>query len=712
MLDGAQLEMTRNVDQLRSIQTFEELIPFLEDDLDWPFPHGSQDYEFDDLTFEYTPEELGLEEEFAAKIKRIHQLRPLVGGQPWGIFFVEFENKKLPVVVLRRILSHLVLKQRKSANPADRARWNAGDLLFISAFAEEGTLQREIAFAHFHQDPGDQPTLRVLGWDGGDTPLKLEHVSQLLKQRLSWPRNPADHAAWRKQWAGAFRYKIGEQIRTADLLARELARVARNIRDAAMALMKVESSRGPLRRMHEAFRTALIHDLTQEGFADTYAQTITYGLLTAAISRTDRSAGADGTFVLAEDIHNMVPITNPFLKEMLESFLKVGGRGTSKQPGLDFDELGVQEVVELLRSSDIDLPAVLEDFGNRNPGEDPVIRFYEDFLKAYNKELKVKRGVFYTPQPVVSYIVRSVHELLQTEFGLSDGLASTITWGEMAAQMSATGKSFSIPDGTSPDSHFVIILDPATGTATFLVEVIDVVFRTLTKKWKAARLTSAQQKEEWNRYVPTHLLPRLFGYELMMAPYAIAHMKLGLKLGETGYTFGTEQRVRIYLTNAMEPAHDFSDRLAFDIPALAHEAHAVNTVKRHQQFTVVLGNPPYSKSSQNQGPWIEGLMDSYKRTVRKAETQIQALSDDYAKFFRFAHYLLEQSKVGVLHMITNNGFIDGPLFRDMRSSLVESFSDVRVLNLHGDSRKQFAPPDGLADENVFDIQQGVVECPA
>jgi hypothetical protein len=175
MLDGAQLNMTgngvTNLDQLRSIQTFEQLIPFLEEDLDWPFPEIGRDYEFDDLTFEYTPDELGLEPDYAAKIKRIRQLRPLVSGQPWGIFFVEFENKKLPIVVLRRILSHLVLKQRKSANPADRARWNAGDLLFISAFAEEGTLQREIAFAHFHQYPGDQPTLRVLGWDGGEPVL-------------------------------------------------------------------------------------------------------------------------------------------------------------------------------------------------------------------------------------------------------------------------------------------------------------------------------------------------------------------------------------------------------------------------------------------------------------------------------------------------------------------------------------------------------------
>jgi hypothetical protein len=702
--------MPTNVDQLRSIQTFEELIPYLEQELDWPIP-DSRDYVFDDLTFEYTPEELGLEAEYAAKIKRIHQLRPLVSGQPWGIFFVEFENKKLPIVVLRRILSHLVLKQRRSANPADRARWNAGDLLFISAFAEEGTSQREIAFAHFHQDPGDQPTLRVLGWDGGDTPLKLEHVAQILMHRLSWPKNPGDHAAWRAQWSGAFRYRIGQQIRTADLLARELARVARNIRDAAMALMKVESLRGPLRRMHEAFRTALIHDLTQEGFADTYAQTITYGLLTAAISRTDRSAGADGTFVLAEDIHNMVPITNPFLKEMLESFLKVGGRGTSKQPGLDFDELGVQEVVEMLRSSEIDLPAVLEDFGNRNPGEDPVIRFYEDFLKAYDKELKIKRGVFYTPQPVVSYIVRSVHELLQTEFGLPDGLASTITWREMAAQMAATGKPFTIPQGTSPDSHFVVVLDPATGTATFLVEVIDVIFRTLTNRWETERLTSAQQREEWNRYVPVHLLPRLFGYELMMAPYAIAHMKIGLKLHETKYGFDNEERVRVYLTSALEPAQEFSDRFAFDIPALAHEAVAVNEVKRVQRFTLVVGNPPYAGISSNMTEDAQRLVDAYKIVDGESLNERKLwLQDDYVKFIRVGQTFIDEAGGGILAYITNHGYLDNPTFRGMRQSLMTSFQHLRLVDLHGNANKREQSPDGSEDKNVFDIRQGVSIC--
>ena len=703
--------MTRTADQLRSIKNFDQLIPFLEEDLEWPFPHGRAQYDFEDPTFQYSAEEVGLEAEYAAKIKSIHQLRPLVSGQPWGIFFVEFENKKLPIVVLRRILSHLVLKKRKSANPAERARWNAGDLIFISAFAEEGTLQREIAFAHFHQDPGDQPTLRVLGWDGGDTPLKLEHVAQILKQRLSWPNDTSNHELWRKQWAGAFRYRIGQQIQTADLLAKELARVARNIRDAAIALMRVESSRGPLRKMHEAFRVALIHDLDQNGFADTYAQTITYGLLTAAISRTDRSAGADGTFVLAEDIHNMVPITNPFLKEMLESFLKVGGRNTTRNTGLDFDELGVQDVVELLRSSDINLPAVLEDFGNRNPGEDPVIRFYEDFLKAYNRELRIKRGVFYTPQPVVSFIVRSVHELLQTDLGIEDGLASTITWGEMISKHAG----LVIPSGSKATSPFVVILDPATGTATFLVEVIDVIHKTLVAKWKLQRLSPAGQEAAWNDYVPKHLLPRLYGYELLMAPYAIAHMKIGLKLYETGYNFGSDERARIYLTNALEPATDDKNQREFEewVPALAHEARDVNEVKRLRSFTVVIGNPPYSKASQNLGEQYLNLIERFRmfcgERIREPGAILfeRDINNDYVKFFGLNRNSIERTRIGVLGMITSSSYLDGKNFRGVRDALAETFNGISVLNLHGDSRSGALARQGVIDENVFEIETGV-----
>ena len=218
--------MPRNADTLRSVRTIDDLIHYLEAELDWPL----QGYNTEDLTFTYEPAELGLNDKDAVRIRHIYQLRPLEHNQPWGIFFVEFEQKKLPVVVLRRILSHLVVKKRASANSAERASWHTEDLLFISAFGEEQSAQREIAFAHFHQEAGDLPTLRVLGWDGADTALKLENVAATLKERLHWPDDPTDHVAWRAQWAAPFRHRIGHIIRTADKLAEELAKLARSIR--------------------------------------------------------------------------------------------------------------------------------------------------------------------------------------------------------------------------------------------------------------------------------------------------------------------------------------------------------------------------------------------------------------------------------------------------------------------------------------------------
>jgi hypothetical protein len=688
---------------LRDIHAFPDLVRYLEDELDWPL----RKYGFDELTFEFTPAELGLKEEDAARIKAIHQLRPLAAGQPWGIFFVEFENKKLPVVVLRRILSHLVIKKRESANKAKAPAWHAEDLLFVTAFGEDGTDAREIAFAHFHQNPGDLPTLHVLGWDGEDTPLKLANVDHVLRERLHWPEDESDADAWRDTWRKPFKHRIGHVIQTADLLADELARLARGIRDKARRMLKAESDKGPLTKLYKAFQTALIHDLTPESFADTYAQTITYGLLTAAISRTEMSEGRNGTALVAENVVDMVPVTNPFLKEMLQTFLKVGGR----KGGIDFDELGIQDVVELLRGDETDLPAILRDFGNRNRGEDPVIHFYEHFLSAYDKQLKIQRGVFYTPQPVVSYIVRSVHELLQTEFGLEDGLASTITWGEMLSKnpglklpplTDAPDEKRSIP----PNEPFVQILDPATGTATFLVEVIDVIHRTLTTKWKQQRLTEVQQQAAWNDYVPTHLLPRLHAYELMMAPYAIAHMKIGLKLAETGYRFGTEERARIYLTNALEP---WQRQLKLpDFEALAHEATAVNEIKREKRFTVVIGNPPYSVLSTNNGSWIQGLLADFQKVDGQplGERNSQSLQDDYVKFLRLAAHFVMSSGYGVIGFITPHGFLDNPTFRGMRQQLNSHFTRLHFLDLHGNANKKERCPDGSLDQNVFEIQQG------
>jgi len=697
---------------LRQVRNFTTLIRYLEDELGWPL----DGYEMDDLTFDYEPSDLGLKEEEAAKVKSIKQLRPLTSSQPWGIFFIEFDKKQLPVVVLRRILSHLVLKKRASANAADAKRWNAQDLLFVSAFGPEDADGREIGFAHFHEESGDLPSLRVLGWDGDNTALTLQRVASTLKERLRWTEKGETVDAWRQRWSGAFKHRPGHIIKTSDLLAEALAALAKRIRDAARTLIEHETEHGPLRKLHRAFQTNLIHDLDEEGFADTYAQTITYGLLTAAINRTDMTGGRHGTFVKADDVALAIKPTSPFLKEVLETFLKVGGR----KGHMDFDELGVQDVVELLRSDVTDIPAILADFGNKTRGDDPVIHFYEHFLNAYNKKLKVQRGVFYTPQAVVGYIVRSVHELLQTEFGLEDGLASTVTWGEMIQKNPSLQLPLKVEGNPSQgpiseNEPFVQILDPATGTATFLVEVIDVVFHHLKAKWAKGGLAAMpvlpgvktahckKFTEYWNLYVPASLLPRLHGYELMMAPYAIAHMKIGLKLTELGYNFASDARAQIYLTNALEPWVQQLPLIGFD--ALAHEAAAVNEVKRHKRFTVVIGNPPYSNYGMlNKNPFILGLLEDYKRGLDEKKLN---LDDDFIKFVRFAQHLVGMTRVGIVGMITNNVFLDGLSHRQMRESLSCTFQTTYFLNLHGDTRKQEEIPAGAEDKNVFDIQQGV-----
>ncbi|MFN5170883.1 MAG: type ISP restriction/modification enzyme, partial [Cyclobacteriaceae bacterium] len=369
---------------------------------------------------------------------------------------------------------------------------------------------------------------------------------------------------------------------------------------------------------------------------------------------------------------------------------------------------------ELLDNANME--AVIRDFGDRNPQEDPVIHFYELFLKEYDAKKRMQRGVFYTPRPVVSYIVRSVDELLRTEFGLEDGLADTTTWGEMVKRH----KGLKIPDGVSPDQEFVQILDPASGTGTFLVEVIDVIHKTLITKWGRENYGPNEIERLWNDYVSNHLLTRLHGYELMMAPYAIAHLKVGLKLHETEYRFQSEERARIYLTNALEPAQDFSGQFEFAAPALAAEANSVNEVKRRVIFTVLLGNPPYSGESANSSAWVYDLLrgkvgqktgdfNSYFHVANRplGEHNSKWLNDDYVKFVRFVHWATERAGVGAVCMITNHGYLDNPTFRGMRYSLGGTFQKVFVLDLHGNSKKKEKTPTGGKDDNVFEIQQGV-----
>lgn len=682
--------------KLATIKRFDQLVAYLRDEMGWPIANGDS---FEDLTFDYTPDELGIDAKNAAKIQGIKRLRPLTPQQPWGIFFVKFEPKRLPVVALRRILSQVALKRRASANSAERTAWAADDLLFVSNYGEGD--ERQISFAHFSraQDGQDLPTLKVLGWNNRDTALHLDAVARELTEHLAWPDDDDNAEAWRRRWRAAFTLRHREVATTSKELSIRLAELARHIRDRINAALAIETDKGPLTRLMKAFQEALVHDLDSDGFADMYAQTIAYGLLSARIADPHRKTADDFAAHMR---------TNPFLRELMETFLKVGGRhGKAGGPGIDFDELGVSEVVDLL--DDANMEAVVGDFGDRNPEQDPVIHFYELFLKEYDAKKRMQRGVFYTPRPVVSYIVRSVDELLRTEFGLADGLADTTTWGEMASRH----KDLKIPDGVSPGQDFLQILDPATGTGTFLVEVIDLIHKTLVAKWKAQGAGQQTIDALWNDYVPKHLLTRLHGYELLMAPYAIAHLKIGLKLYETRYRFGSDERARVYLTNALEPAHDFSGHLEFAIPALAHEAAAVNEIKQHKRFTVVIGNPPYSLWSQNLAENLRAIIDPYRLVdgepikERGALQFEKILQDDYIKFFRLSQAQIDKAAYGILGLITNHAFLDNPTLRGMRDSLLRSFPQLYCANLHGNSTKKEKSPDGSPDVNVFDIQQGV-----
>ena len=339
-----------------------------------------------------------------------------------------------------------------------------------------------------------------------------------------------------------------------------------------------------------------------------------------------------------------------------------------------------------------DMSAILADFGRRTRREDPVVHFYEDFLAAYDPAMRELRGVYYTPEPVVSYIVRSVDRLLRDRFGLADGLADTAR--------AADG------DGEGPR---VLILDPAAGTGTFLREAVATVRGTIEGKGLGGA---------WEGYVREHLLPRLFGFELLMAPYAVCHLKLAIEIGgeDGGFALPDGERLNVFLTNSLEEAHEASHGPMF-AAEIAREAREADAVKRDRPVMVVLGNPPYSGHSANKGPWIRDLLrgrvegspaDYFSVGGQPlGERNPKWLNDDYVKFIRFAQWRIERTGEGVLGFVTNHSYLDNPTFRGMRRSLMETFDEIRLLDLHGNSKKRERAPGGGPDENVFDIQQGV-----
>jgi len=453
-----------------------------------------------------------------------------------------------------------------------------------------------------------------------------------------------------------------------------------------------------LQGLLEAFKSVLLPELPVPQFADMFAQTLAYGLFAARYNH--KGSGAFDRRDAAKEI----PKTNPFLRKL---FTMIAGPDFDDEPFIGF----VNELTQVLGVTDMD--AVLADFGKRTRQEDPIVHFYETFLAQYDPKLRELRGVYYTPEPVVSYIVRSVDALLREQFDCSEGLADTAT----------VLRSYTDEQGKTQTERVprVLLLDPACGTGTFTYSIIDHIRQTFRESNNAGM---------WSGYVREHLLPRLFGFELLMAPYAVAHLKLGMQLAaldlppeqreEWAYDFKSDERLGVYLTNTLEQTLGTGRAKLLLGGFISDEANEAAKVKQDYPVMVIVGNPPYSGHSANKGKWINELLHGMDdRTGKKignyfevdgkplGESNPKYLNDDYVKFIRFSQWRIEQTGYGILAFITNHGYLDNPTFRGMRQSLMQTFDDIYVLDLHGNAKKKERSPDGSNDKNVFDIQQGV-----
>ena len=480
-------------------------------------------------------------------------------------------------------------------------------------------------------------------------PDKAEKVATLIADFLSVPPD-----------------KLGNT----NTLSRALAVRCHDLRDFLLEELErqeKEHQEGRLYGLYAVFKKEVFQELALKEFADAFAQTLGYGLFLAKLNAGELTA------VTLGNAKRHIPTNFALLRELV-NFLDE----------LDQDEYrGIRWLVEEILSimNALDLTAIHEDlaFTKRQSrqsaptederllfAKDPYVYFYEDFLKAYDKDTRKGRGVYYTPPPVVNFIVRAVHDILKDTFGITQGLA---------------------------DRKRVTVLDFATGTGTFLLEVLQQIFETVSEGIRA-------------QIVKEHVLKNLYGFEYLIAPYTVAHLKLSQFLHDKGYAMQPGERLNIYLTNTLEPIEPQRNLL---LPALSREVKAAQEIKE-KPVLVITGNPPYNVKSRNKGKWITNLLkDAYFKVDGKKleEKNPKNLLDDYVKFIRFAQWKMEQVEEGVVGIITNHSFLNNPTFRGMRQSLMQTFNRIYLLDLHGNSERKEETPEGGKDENVFDIKQGV-----
>ena len=683
-------ELQRRIEVLRGIRTFAQVSVYLQDELGWPLEGANlEDERLDDLTYDWDPSELGIAVDKLRDLVRLQQMRPLTASQPWGVFLVQFDGPRLPITQLRRLLQVLVTRKRRVSST--RPSWALDDLLFIVFTGSDPAV--EMHFVAFFDDGNRLPKVRSLAWRPTQSPHA--HMTRLVEElmpSLMWPTGTDDADQWRQTWRGAFKLMPGQAIGDAARLADRMARTASDLRDQIEAVLAQEQAHeqahkqvGPFTTLMNEVRAQLVSDVDGPKFADMCAQTLVYGTLTSRITDPDGFGSSP--------IFSAVPLANPFLAAFFEQV-------HDEAAALDLAGSGINQLVADLRDTSVE--TILDQFGAIAKGGDPVIHFYEEFLKKYDSKMRADAGAFYTPQPVVEFIVRATDEALRTRFDMPMGIADPSTWEEVAER-----NSFEVPEGIKPDKPFVSMLDPATGTGTFLVAWL--------RQAKRSYVAQTGSPDGWSNHLREHVLPQIHAFELMLGPYAIAHLKVALELHGEGLDEGD---LKVLLTDTLDHTPRQGQLQTMSNP-VAEEGERAAELKEHKRFSVIIGNPPYDRQELETGdtskrkggvvrhgvPGIDPLLKEIIKISSEAggTAPLNNLYNDYVYFWRWAVWQATEMPdgPGLVAFISASSYLDGISMGGVRHLLRHAFDEFWIIDLGGEGRAAHK------EENVFEIQTPV-----
>jgi hypothetical protein len=653
--------------------------------LEWPMDLG----DVDRAIVDWDPSDLGLDPDLIGKFESIRSLRGMNSTEPrLGVFLLETASGDLPVGALRRLLRQ-VLRRGRSRQAGAPQQFDLDDLMFVVSGTGD---RRELHFAAFQDLGGNLPTLRVMSWGADATSEQVRLLAEHSLPRLRWPPPGTPMDEWRVQCRSAFQNPYRYVPKTARELAQQMAAVASLVRDEVSRIYEIETERGPVRALLSDLRENLDHEMTPARFADMYAQTVVYGMLVARIS------GAEAE----PQEHSRSAFRNVFLDAV---YGRLGGPVSASEDaslrGLDVDELGLVEFREYL--STIDVQALLAGFGAASGRDDPVIHFYEDFLAEYDPKQREILGAYYTPTPLVRFMVSEVDRELREKFGLPLGVADQTPWAVIAERF-----GIEIPIGVSPNQPFVSMLDPAAGTGTFLVEWIRQCEENFRAQIEFAAAPPSDVDAAWAEFLVECVLPQMAAFEINMGHYAVAHLKVAMAIpsARRGST-----RIPVFLADTLGAPGEA--RLIEPDDPISAEAVRADYVKTERRITVVIGNPPYrgysrdlggsvvAEQTSGSGPRISHWIDPTFR----AENHLKHLYNLYTFFWRWATWkCIQGSGIGIVSLVTSSAWLRSPAFPGMRSWLRTNVTDISILEVAGSS---LVTDPAIVDENPFDIQIGV-----